>query len=87
MECTETSLNHLMSYVTENKAAAYFAVSKNHVLTDIMLELLVHIYKKKSPGHILNINALCNWERSLKAQCVILKTHDIFNPGLTLKQS
>ena len=47
MECTETSLNYLMSYVPENKAAAYFPVSKNHVLTEIMLELLVHIYEKK----------------------------------------
>lgn len=47
MECTETSLNYLMSYVPENKAAAYFPVSKNHVLTEIMLELLVHIYENK----------------------------------------
>ena len=47
MECTETSLNYLMSYVPENKAAAYFPVSNNHVLTEIMLELLVHIYEKK----------------------------------------
>ena len=31
-------------YVPENKAAAYFPVSKNHVLTEIMLELLVHIF-------------------------------------------
>ena len=36
-----------MSYVPENKAAAYFPVSKNHFLTEIMLELLVHIYEKK----------------------------------------
>ena len=28
-------------------AAAYFPVSKNHVLTEIMLELLVHIYEEK----------------------------------------
>ena len=47
MECTETLLNYLMSYVPENKAVAYFPVSKNHVLTEIMLELLVHIYEKK----------------------------------------
>ena len=46
MACTETSLNYLMSYVPENKAAAYFPVSKNHVLTEIMLEF-VHIYEKK----------------------------------------
>ena len=37
-----------MSYVPENKAATYFPVSKkNHVLTEIMLELLVHISEKK----------------------------------------
>lgn len=36
-----------MSYVPENKAAAYVPDSKNHVLTEIMLELLVHIYEKK----------------------------------------
>ena len=36
-----------MSYVPENKAAAYFPVSKNQVLTEIMLELLAHIYEKK----------------------------------------
>ena len=50
MECMETSLNYLMSYVPENKATAYFPVSKNHVLTEIMLELLVHIYERKPLG-------------------------------------
>ena len=44
-------INYLMScmYVPENKlkAAAYFPVSKNHVLTEIMLELSIHIYEKK----------------------------------------
>ena len=83
-------LNNLMFYVPENKAAAYFPVSKNHVLTEIMLELL-YIFMKRSPcqstGHILNTKALCNSERSLKAQCLILKIHDIFDPGSTLKRS
>lgn len=47
MECTETLLAYLMSYVPENKVAAYFPVPKNHVLSEIMLELLVHMYEKK----------------------------------------
>ena len=53
MECTETSLAYLMSYVPENKLAAYFPVAKNHVLSEIMLELSVHtcIYEKKPFSH------------------------------------
>jgi len=46
MESMET-LKYLMSYVPENKAAAYFPASKDHVLTEIMLKLLVHIYEMK----------------------------------------
>ena len=51
MECTDTSLAYLMSYVPENKFAAYFPVAKNHVLGEIMLELLVHMYEKKPLAH------------------------------------
>lgn len=51
MECTDTSLAYLMSYVPENKSAAYFPVAKNHVLSEIMLELLVHMYEKKPKSH------------------------------------
>ena len=51
MECTDTSLAYLMSYVPENKFAAYFPVAKNHVLSELMLELLVHMYEKKALAH------------------------------------
>ena len=40
-----------MSYVPENKLVAYFPVAKNHVLSEIMLELLVHMYEKKPLSH------------------------------------
>ena len=51
MECTETLLAYLMSYVPENKVAAYFPVAKNHVLSEIMLELLVHTYCENTFFH------------------------------------
>ena len=50
MECTDTSLAYFY-YVPENKFAAYFPVAKNHVLSEIMLELLVHMYEKKPLAH------------------------------------
>ena len=40
-----------MSYVPENKVAAYFPVAKNHVLSEIMLELLVHTYCENTFFH------------------------------------
>ena len=60
--CTETSLVHLMSYVPENKATAYFPITKNHVLSVIMFDVLVVMLENKpmpDPGHLLNIQALC----------------------------
>lgn len=36
-----------MPYVPERKAASYFPVDKDHVLNEIMLGLLVHMYEKK----------------------------------------
>ena len=84
MECTDTSLAYLMSYVPENKFAAYFPVAKNHVLSEIILELLVHMYEKKPKshhGHIMKIQPFCNLEKSLKAQCLLLKVHGTSGPG------
>ena len=51
MECTDTSSAYLMSNVPENKLAAYFPVAENHLLSEIMLELLVHMYEKKPLAH------------------------------------
>ena len=51
MECTDTSSAYLMSNVPENKLAAYFPVAKNHLLNEIMLELLVHTNEKKPLAH------------------------------------
>ena len=47
MECTQTSLVYLMSYVPENKVAAYFPIAKNHVMSEIMFDLLEHMYDNK----------------------------------------
>ena len=41
MDCTEISLVYLMSYLPENKAAAYFSITKNHVLSVIMFDVIV----------------------------------------------
>lgn len=48
MECTQTDLTYLMSYVPETKVATYFPVQKNHILCEIMMEILIHIYENKS---------------------------------------
>ena len=89
MECTQTSLVNLMSYVPENKVAAYFPIAKNHVMSEIMFDLFEHMYET-SPcqytGYTSNIQALSNLERSLKVHCPILKTHAILDHGLILKQ-
>ena len=47
MECTETNLTYLMSYVPEKDIASYFPVTKNHVLSDIMMDILLHILENK----------------------------------------
>lgn len=39
-----------MSFVPESKAATYFPVHKNHILGQIMMEILIHIYENK-PVH------------------------------------
>ena len=36
-----------MSYVPETKVATYFPVRKNHILSEIMMEILIHIYENK----------------------------------------
>ena len=48
MECSQTDLTYLMSYVPETKVATYFPVQKNHILCEIMMEILIHIYENKS---------------------------------------
>ena len=40
MECTETRLSYLMSVVPEKDIASYFPVTKNHVLSNIMMGIL-----------------------------------------------
>ena len=40
-----------MCYVPENKLVAYFPVAKSNVLSEIMLDLLVHMYEKKPLSH------------------------------------
>ena len=45
MECTETNLTYLMSY--EKDIASYFPVTKHHVLSDIMMDILLHILENR----------------------------------------
>ena len=47
MECTETNLTYLMSYVPEKDIASYFPVTKHHVLSDIMMDILLHILENR----------------------------------------
>lgn len=47
MECTETNLVYLMSYVPEKQIANYFPITRNHVLCDIMMDILIHILENK----------------------------------------
>ena len=52
MECTETSLTYLMSFVPEKDIASYFLVTKNRVLSNIMMDNLIHILENTSmPDH------------------------------------
>ena len=36
-----------MSYVPESKASSYFCIDKNHTLSELMLDLLIHVYDNK----------------------------------------
>ena len=47
MECTETLLVYLMSYVPENKAIAYFRITKIHVLSALENNPLVTFWTSK----------------------------------------
>ncbi len=52
MECTDTSLVYLMSYVPECGAANNFPISRNNIFSDIMISLLVHIHENNPmPDH------------------------------------
>ena len=52
MECTDTNLVYLMSYVPECETANYFHIKRNHILSDIMINILVHIQENKPfPDH------------------------------------
>ena len=52
MECTETRLSYLMSFVPERDIASYFPVTKNHVLSNIMMDILIHLLENRPmPDH------------------------------------
>ena len=89
MECTETHLTYLMSFVPEKDIASYFTVIKNHVLSNIMMGILIHILENgpmpdywphSEHSHLIKLEKKNN---SL-ALYLVLKTPAILEAGLVL---
>ena len=87
MECTETRLTYLMSFVPEKDIASYFTVIKNHVLSNIMMGILIHILENRPmPDYWPHFehSHLINLQNNSLALYLVLKAPAILKAGSIL---